>query len=197
MLRKNFILAAAAALTLTASPTLAQQQQPPRSFFSEVVTPGTFSVYGNAKDASINRNPTCFIENRWRDGSIFQLSLDLGTNEMWIYFKNLSWNIGDAPAEYTGNLTFRKNGRVVDGAPIFYDLVNKNTIVLRNINKELFLKSFSENDLMVFVMPGNISNAELSLLGSATALETLRQCVRRSEQTDLGNVEPESPSNRT
>jgi hypothetical protein len=63
--------------------------------------------------------------------------------------------------------------------------VNKNTIVIRNINKEQFLPLFTGNQRMTLVMPGSIQNAEIDLTGSAKSLTEISKCIDAARSVDL------------
>jgi len=177
---RKFVSAALAAMLFTSSALAAGQE-----FYNVDVRPGPYFVKGVTADTDGgNGNPACYAEVTWRDGSRFQLIRDLADGELYIFFRNNTWNISDAPGVYQMRANFHRNGNV-SGLNFQYNLVNKNTIVIRNIIKEQFLPLFSGNQRMVFVMPGSIQNAEVDLTGSARALSEVSNCVDAARSVDL------------
>jgi len=155
------------------------------SFFSFDVRSGPFMVYGVAGETNPRNNPACYAEVTWRDGSKFQLIRDLDDGELYIFVRNNTWNVTDAPGIYNVRINFEKYGSIINGLNFQYNLLNKNTIVIRNIKKETFLPLFSNGNKMIFVMPGSIQNAEVSLEGSTRALTEIANCVDRSTGVNL------------
>lgn len=166
-----------AVLSLAMFATAAQASD---SFFSRDVQPGPYMVYGVKGDRESKSNPACYAEVTWRDGSKMQLIRDLQDGELYIWMKNTSWNITDQPGKYKLRLNFEKNGNLLRGMDFTYDLVNKNTIVIRNIKKELFLPMFTAGTDMRVIMPGSIQNAIVSLLGSSRTIDAIGDCVDRA-----------------
>lgn len=169
------------------SSAIAGQQR----FYSVDVRPGPFFVYGVTANKENNENPTCYAEITWRDGSRFQLIRDLADGELYIYFKNNTWNISDAPGVFQLRANFEGNN-TVSGLNFQYELLNKNTIVIRNIRKDHFLPLFSGSNKMTLVMPGSIQNAEVSLTGSSKSLAEISKCIEASSSI---NLYPDGPNN--
>lgn len=155
------------------------------NFFSVDVQPGPYMVYGVKGETQPRNNPACYAEVNWRDGSKLQLVRDLDDGELYIWFQNNSWSIKDQPGTYRLRINFEKNGTVLRGLDFEYRLLSKNSIAIRNIKKELFLPLFSSGAKMTIVMPGTISNAEVSLEGSTRALNEIANCVDRSQGMNL------------
>lgn len=176
---KKFVSATLAAMLFTSSAFAASQQ-----FFSVDVRPGAFYAFGVTANAEKNENPACYAEVNWRDGSRFQLIRDLADGELYIFFRNVTWNINDPAGLYQMRMNFHRNGNIT-GLNFQYNLINKNTIVIRNIKKDQFLPLFTGNQKMLFVMPGSIQNAELDLTGSSRALAEVSNCVDAARSVDL------------
>lgn len=155
------------------------------TFFSVDVQPGPFMVYGVKGTKDPRNNPACYAEVKWRDGSVFQFTRDLHDGEVYIYIRNNSWSINDQPGLYDLRVNFWGNGGLLRGLNFQYTLVNKNTIVIRNIKKDLVLPLFAEASKMEFIMPGTIQNAQLDLIGSTRALNEIGNCVDRSQGLNL------------
>lgn len=154
------------------------------NFFSVDVQPGPYMVYGVKGETQPRNNPACYAEITWRDGSKFQLVRDLDDGELYIWMQNNTWNISDQPGRYKLRINVERSGSV-RGLDFEYTLLNKNSIAIRNIKKELFLPLFSNGAKMTFIMPGSIQNAEISLEGSTRALNEIANCVDRSQGLNL------------
>lgn len=178
-----------AAMLMTSSALAANQQ-----FYNVDVRPGPYYVYGVTADREKNDNPACYAEINWRDGSRFQLIRDLADGELYIFLRNNVWNISDAPGNYRMRMNFHNRNGQISGLNFEYRLINKNTIVIRNIIKEQFLPLFANNNRAVFVMPGSIQNAEIDLTGSTNALTEISKCVDAARNVDLY---PEGQPNNT
>lgn len=177
---RKYVSATLAAMLFSSSAFAANQ-----TFFREDVRPGPYYVYGVTADPEKNSNPACYAEVTWRDGSKFQLIRDLADGELYIFFHNVTWNIADAPGNYRMRVNFHGRNGQVTGLNFEYRLVNKNTIVIRNIIKDQFLPLFSGNSKAIFVMPGSIQNAEIDLTGSAKTLSEISRCVDAARGVDL------------
>lgn len=186
---KKFIGAVLSTMLFVSSATAASQQ-----FYSVDVRPGPYYVYGVTANVAANENPACYAEVNWRDGSRLQIIRDLADGELYIFLRNNTWNIIDPPGVYQLRANFHRNGSV-NGINFAYNLINKNTIVIRNIKKEVFLPLFTDNQRMVLVMPGAISNAEVDLTGSTRTLNEISKCIEAAKSVDLypeGQTQPNS-----
>ena len=136
---------------------------------------GSWSVFGNSGNAT--QNPACVAEVTWDDGSKFQLIKDLKNGEFYIWFQNNEWNIIDPPGNYTFRMNIVNRANQVAGGDMTYQLVNKNTISIRNLDVDSFVGPFMEMTEIRFIMPGDIGNAFIPLNGSTAATEKLVQCL--------------------
>ena len=186
---KKFVSVTLAATLFSSSAFAASQQ-----FFNVDVRPGPYYVFGVTANVEKNENPACYAEINWRDGSRFQLIRDLADGELYIFMRNNVWNISDAPGNYRMRMNFHNRNGQISGLNFEYRLINKNTIVIRNIIKEQFLPLFSNNTRAVFVMPGSIQNAEIDLTGSTRTLSEISNCVDVSRDVDLY---PQGQTNNT
>lgn len=122
-------------------------------------------------------NPICRATTSWNDGSEFNFIIDLVDGELYILFINNSWDIGDPVNKF---YNFRMNvhsGNNIRGFNGEYELLSKNTIRVRNIDKK-FVDYFADADEFRFIMPGSINNAKINLTGSGHATAQLSQCVK-------------------
>lgn len=164
---KKFVVTAVVALSIASSSVYAAD-----TFFSTRI--GQWTVFGNQKDGE--KNPVCLAETTWKDGSKFQLIKDLADGELYIWFQNLQWNIGDEPKNlYRMKMT--AYGRNVVSGDFQFLLVNKNTIVIPGLEKGDFAEVFMTASKLMFYMPGTISNAELPLNDSMKAAVALGKCI--------------------
>lgn len=174
---------AAVAMFVSSSAVIAQPE-----FFRYDVTNSPWMVYGVLGDKANRQNPACYGEIMWRDGSRLQLIRDLEDGELYIVFTNNEWNIGDATGSdkvYTARVNFRSSRGDVSGMNFDYHLISKNKIVIRGIVKEKFVNLFMDNSKMVFVMPGNIQNAEVDLTGSSRVMQQIAQCIMNSNSISI------------
>jgi opacity protein-like surface antigen len=157
-----------------------------KEFFFSDVRPGPYYVKGVTADVTGGSgNPACYAEVNYRDGSRFQLIRDLADGELYIYMHNTTWNISDPVGVYQLRANFTRNNQVVNGVNFSFNLINKNTIVIRNIDKDRFIPLFTGNQRMIFVMPGSIQNAEIDLTGSSKSLAEVSRCIDVARGVDL------------
>jgi hypothetical protein len=128
------------------------------------------------------------------DGSTFELVKDLADGELYIRLQNNSWNIIDEPGEYKMRLNIHYPDGDINGNDFSYLLINKNTIVIPQIEAESFVPAFHDGSNLVMVMPGDIPNAEVSLNKSRYALELLAECIDKSKEIDLNYTKDEIKS---
>lgn len=143
---------------------------------------GTWHVGGYPGDTTLA--PACYAETTWQDGSVFQLIKDLATGELYIWMKNISWNIADAPGEYTLRMNIEHRNSI-NGGNYYYNLINKNTITINGLDVNDFIPSFMDGNKIVMVMPGDIQNAEIGLDGSSQATAMLAECIKQSASVNL------------
>jgi hypothetical protein len=178
---KKIVSTSLAAMLFTSSAFAAGTE-----FYNVDVRPGPYYVKGVTADTDGGSgNPACYAEVNWRDGSRFQLIRDLADGELYIFMRNVTWNISDPPGAYRMRMNFHNRSGGISGLNFQFNLVNKNTIVIRNIIKEDFLPLFTNNSKAIFVMPGSIQNAEVDLTGSTRALTEISKCIDASANVEL------------
>lgn len=160
--------------TVLAASLFASQAFADTIFYSGGQT-GDWTVFGNAGNA--NQNPACVAETKWQDGSSMQLIKDLKTGELYIWFQNYEWNIGDPPGDYPFRMNMYNRANQVIGGDMTYTLVNKNTIAIRGIDVNSFIPAFMEMGEMRIIMPGDIQPAYIPLNGSTAAVQKLLACL--------------------
>jgi len=167
---KKFLIAATLACT-----TLLSTPAAIADFYNKQV--GNWLVFGF--DGTSDKNRACVMEYQWQDGSTFQLIKDLVDGEVYIWFKNHQWNIGDAPGDYEGMTVIMQGSRgTVQSWNATYNLINKNTITIRNLqNNPDFIQAFAYLAQMNFVMPGDIENAVIPLTGTSAAINAASNCI--------------------
>jgi hypothetical protein len=160
--------------TVLAASLFATQAFADTIFYSGGQT-GAWTVFGNAGNTT--QNAACIAETKWQDGSTMQLIKDLKSGEVYIWFQNYEWNIGDAPGDYSFRMNLVNRANQVVGGDMTYSLINKNTIAIRGIDVNSFLPAFMEMSEMRILMPGDIQPAYIPLDGSTAAVEKLLACL--------------------
>jgi len=165
-----------AALALTTLPANAEY------FYQSDV--GNWTVFGEAPENELN--PACVISYVWQDGSEFQLIYDLYERELFIWFRNLEWDIADAEGYYTLDMVVVGSGNDLVSGRLDYYLVNKNTIDIPGIDPGPFMNAFAGMHELRFIMPGNIQNAYLGLEGSRAASMEFFDCINLGDTMEFG-----------
>lgn len=142
-----------------------------------------WNVYGESKNGELN--PACKGQKTYQDGSTFTLIRDLADGELYILFQNVTWSITDNPGNYQMRIVFYKNNSAFN-LTAKYELLSKNTLRIRAILPEKFLPPFMDYSKMLFIMPGSISNAEITLAGSAGLIAAMSECVRQYKPQQPG-----------
>ena len=170
---------------------------------------GYWSIWGHPGDASQNLNKACITSAFWDDGSQFMLIQDLADGEMLIELTNNEWNILGPYGEEAGQLELTLNmykGSKVLSQPAYFVLVDKNTIQIRGIDYKKFLPGFMGKDKIVFIMPGEILNAEVPLENSSKAIQSMTKCIETGEHVETAppldkferkNPAPKGPEQET
>lgn len=131
-------------------------------------------------------NASCYTQTRWSDGSRFQLIKNLVTGELYIWVQAMFWNISDQPGS-TAVARVNTHGKSgVIGGDLTFLILNKNTIVIPEIQADGFIQAFMTQNEMHIIMPGTVENFVLSLKGSTKAIQSLSECVEASKKANLG-----------
>jgi len=177
MFLKKTLLTTTAIAILTTTAYAAELKK----FFD--VSVGPWTIIGHTRDA--NLNPACLTITTWRDGSKFLLIQDLADGELYIEFLNNQWNVRGPYGKDAGPLELTmvmyRGNTVVQSWGANFTLTNKNTILIRGIDFRKFLPGFVEMTKIVLIMPGTIPNAEISLNGSARAINLMTRCLQEAD----------------
>lgn len=157
--------------TITAMTTSAMAQ----GFFFEKSIPG-WIIVGKPKQNELNA--VCILEKGWRDGSMFSIFKDLNDGELYIVVTNNGWEIQDNPGQYNMRINFHYSNGAVNGSGAVYELLNKNTIRIRGIKADMFLRDFVNGKVMKFIMPGSINNIEVPLDNSTAGIDVMIDCIK-------------------
>jgi len=152
-------------------------------FYNSKNNAGAWTVFGTP--GGENNNAACVAQVDWTDGSKLQVVKDLEDGEVYLWIKNVDWNIADTPGSYELRLNFYGSNNRVAGMITQYYLINKNVVAIPNVNINTFLDKFMDNAKMNFVMPGSIQNMTVSLTGSTKAIENLVECIKVSKNAQL------------
>lgn len=180
MFRKMLLTTTACAMMATSA--MAQVQ----NFYEDSV--GYWSIWGHPGDASQNLNKACITSTTWDDGSQFMLIQDLADGELLIEMTNNDWNIlgpyGEEAGQLELTLNMYKGTKSVISQTAYFTLVDKNTIQVRGIDYKKFLPGFMGKDRLVFIMPGEILNAEIALENSSKAIQSMTKCIETGEHVE-------------
>ncbi len=140
-----------------------------------------WTVYGNAYDE--NQRAACFAENRYKDGSIFQLSINPGTNDLYIWFKDNTWEMKSHSfhKDYPVRLNLFNDDKIIDGGNMTFTVLDKNTIQILHIGQKPFFKTLLNSNKIVFVMPGTVLNATVRMAHTPEVLKAFEGCIREYE----------------
>lgn len=149
---------------------------------------GHWTISGHPGEPSQNINPACITSTTWQDGSSFLLIQDLADGEMLLELNNNEWNIEGPYNEEAGQLELTMNmyrGRgELESWTAYFVLTDKNTIQIRGMDFKKFLPGFMNKDRIVFVMPGDILNAELNLDNSTRAIGEMTKCLDAADNIE-------------
>lgn len=176
-MNKIFSAFLVAATIFTTAPTVSAATN---QFFQQQV--GQWSVEGYYGD-----NNYCTVKTYWDNGSFISVFNTKNSNEISIYIYNTQWNIGDPsgtdPA-YTSTIHFLSNKYGRTSGTISYELIDSQTVILRNINDN-FLKDWIAYDAMEIVMPGDIGRIQVGLSGTKAILPVFADCIDKLNATNI------------
>jgi len=158
-----------------------------RIFFNEMIgrnitDRGAWGIWGRTGDNRVNA--ACGMGTSWNDGSYFNFIKDLMDQEVYMEMHNANWNISDAPGTYELRANFvYSNGHVVGGS-LKYQLINKNKILIRNLDRSIIDLVFDAKGL-VLVMPGSIQSVTIPLDNSRSGMKLLSKCIDVSKNYSL------------
>lgn len=172
-----------ALIGLIATPVLAQTPMGDL-FFNKQVSPHWF-IYGvQYPPGPKSMNPNCYASLQYTDGSAIEIRKDLKDSEFYMWVKPMSWEILDFDRAADLHLRFNLHdarGRVVDGGKFVYNMLNKNTFVIRGIHEKSFLLSMFKADKAVLIPQDNLPNLTIPFEGAAKAIvNALAECVKKS-----------------
>jgi hypothetical protein len=146
------------------------------AFYKEKIDEN-WSVVG-VKYPESGKRPACFAENVYKDGSIFQLSVDPDVGTLYIWFKDNSWEIkGPFGKQYNLRLNLFNDKEVIIGGEMKFMLLSKNTISVLKISPNPFFKAFAQSNKVVFVMPGTVTNSTVAIPHTKAILEAFKKCI--------------------
>lgn len=130
----------------------------------------------------------CSAKTFWDNGSYMSLFSVKNEKQMGLYIHNKEWNISDPTGffpEYVATIHFfgKQNGR--DSGTIEYELIDNQTIILRNVNEQ-FIKNWIIFAQMEIVMPGNIGRMSVGLNGTRELTPAFVECIEILEGKNYG-----------
>jgi hypothetical protein len=128
------------------------------------------------------KGPICALENAYKDGSLFQLSVPVADHRegkpppFKLYFKDNTWEIaGPYPQQAALQLNMFKGKQLVGGGELKFTIMSKNGILINGIAGQ-FAISLEQANKLVFVMPGTIKNSTVYLPNIRLALNYFVLC---------------------
>lgn len=105
--------------------------------FYEKYTDKFWTVYGGANTET--GQATCCGSAKKKDGSFIQIHRSLVDGELWAIIRNVGWEI-EGEGKGTARWNFFREGKdaFVDGTDFTYEVKNKNTILILDINSKRF-----------------------------------------------------------
>ena len=159
--------------------------------FYEKETDKFWTVYGGAKTET--GQATCYGSASKKDGSFIQIHRSLVNGEVWVIIHNTAWEI-DGDGKGTARWNFYREGKdaFVDGTDFTYEVKNKNTILILDINSKRFSEVLWKTRYFTLVMPGNLQNMSVSFeRRGSSMLDALSECVTLHEKK-YKNIQPSS-----
>lgn len=141
---------------------------------------GTFITFGFSSPKE--KESFCMIGTTYSEGSELSLFIDLDTKELALTFKGSLWKIRD-PAGQRGVMfmTFSFKEKPPVSLKFNLELMNHNTIVVRNVIGDNFLPNFMDAIAVEISMPGDVPNVEINLKDTYRATIDLHKCVLYNE----------------
>ena len=168
-----------------------------RDFFARSIDE-LWMVHGVTYPDNPDRNPTCFADRVYNDGSRFQLSRDLVKDELYIWFRDNTWEIKEPfglNTSYSVRINiFNSRNQIIGGGDMKFSVLAKNVITLRRMAEKAFLEVLLRGDKLVFVMPGTVPNTTVTFNGAAKMItRTLSDCAKASRDIDNSRKNEEVP----
>jgi len=151
-------------------------------FFYEKETDKFWTVYGGANTET--GQATCYGGASKKDGSFIQIHRSLVNGELWAIISNTAWET-DNSGRGVARWNFFRDGKdaFVDGTDFTYEIKNKNTILILDINSKRFSEVLWKTRYFTLVMPGNLQNMSVSFeLRGSSMLDALSECVTLNEK---------------
>jgi hypothetical protein len=153
--------------TLLSFPALAE------TFY--LAKPDPWEVTGRNEE---NLNAVCVIEQNWNRKTVFSLYQDMHDGELYMIITNPAWKITNPPGSvYSAGVDFPNNKNNIFN----YEVLSPDSIRIRDIKKEQFLKLFVTEQTMLLKMPGNIPSLLIPLKGSRAAFSAVTECMGKYE----------------
>lgn len=179
--RRVVLVASSASLTLLALVGASAAQI--GNVFYERYTANLY-IFGDVGDAEVS--PACGLRSTYNDGSTFSLYKDLISGEVFIVVVNMGWDVRDVAAgdQYRATFNFYTGaGALYDNFTGYLTFSSKNSIIIPGIGgSDAFLGAIYGAASLTIVMPGNVSNAQIHLRGSAEGMNFLSECIDTAER---------------
>ena len=179
---KKILFAVLATAALFAAPVHAQTTETTEELRSEFFTKkldNDWGVFGyKFTKSKTQMNNSCVAESQWKDGSYFQMWIDLVDSEFWMTMTNVSWNFAENKNRQEVRINMYKGKNFIDGGDFSFYTSTKNRIAIPQVKREAFMKAMVKSDRLVMVMPGDAANVTVGWGPQANRiLATLKSCL--------------------
>lgn len=166
-------------LLTVVSPVRAEEQA--KSFYSKPID-GVWHVGGNQY---VERNSGCFAHAEFKDGSSAEIVRDLVDSELWMRIQNVEWNLQSGVDDKMRlRMNLQRDSKVIDGSAFDWKLIDKNTIVINQIELKPFMDTFWKSNIIRIIMPGNTSNIIIPAANSRAIINALAECIKQFAPLD-------------
>jgi hypothetical protein len=127
---------------------------------------------------------TCWGRANKKDGSFIEIHRSLVDGEVWAFVHDTEWEIqGPDRGLLRWNFFGANRTGLIAGANFDYDLKDKNTILILQIEPKKFSEALWNARYFTLVMPGNVPNMSLSFESKGGSMLTaLAECVKQNEK---------------
>lgn len=137
-----------------------------------------WAVSGTATD----NQATCFASSQMTDGSIIEIHRSLIDGELWIYVKDVLWNMNPQGSGTLRWNNYDASNKVIGGADFKFNAQSKNSLEILQIEEKGFLNTIQNTKYFTLVMPDNLQNITFSFESTgSSAVAAMRECITKNE----------------
>jgi hypothetical protein len=142
--------------------------------FQELTKDQNWLVFGSTEN-EIRPKSFCLAGKTYEDGSSFELVKDMTTLELYIYVRNVQWNL--TPGDSKAMLVFMQEDGSSVNHPYNINILSPTDVTIEAIPDAVFVPLFvSSTDLIIVPETGDKS-ASISLTSGAEAATLMKTCI--------------------